>query len=535
MTGALFHTVEIDTERPLDVEFSRGYGTRAAGTITLLPFRRSVIETLRLSDAGYVDENGAPYPPFLTEAFSIDRRLDLSPASPSVRESWGAITIANPGGRFDAAINDLVVDRMPVRIRAGFKSRDADRQIEIDPPRSALHSLFSGLGATWQPDRDAAQIALREVSGWLDEVIMPVGTYAGSGRIGGDGNVKGRSMPRLRGTALNLTPVLIDATNFVYQISDGPGTISALYEGGFAGGITFAGTVGDLYAAPPPPGTWQMQSSSAGLFFRLGSRPVYSITVDAIGGFPSGANPRTVLPLLRQMLIEDLTLPESWLVGSWDDSREAGWYWDGSQPVTGRQVVNTWLSGLGIRLVPSHEGTLSPLLLKMPDAAPSRVLTADHVTTLSGLPLDAGLAPPPYRWRVGFAHNQTVQQGGNSLHPRITAERQSFVLQEDRVATWYLPTLKLRYRQPGDLPLLQTALLQEKDAQNVANDLGDLWAQERRLWSVSLPRSIANGLDLGHPVRLDLPAPGLRQGAAGIIIGEQIRSAEATTTLTILV
>ncbi|WP_051535929.1 hypothetical protein [Asaia platycodi] len=63
MSGVLFHAVEIDAERPLDVEFVRGLGTAAAGTITLLPFRSSEIDTLRLSDAGYVDEAGWPYPP----------------------------------------------------------------------------------------------------------------------------------------------------------------------------------------------------------------------------------------------------------------------------------------------------------------------------------------------------------------------------------------------------------------------------------------------------------------------------------------
>lgn len=395
--------------------------------------------------------------------------------------------------------------------------------------------VFSGLGSPWQPDRLAVQIALREVSGWLDEVIMPVGSYAGSGRFGGDANVRGRSMPRLRGTALNLTPVLIDAVNLVYQISDGPGSVTALYEGGFAGGIAFSGTVDDLYASPPPPGTWQMQSSSGGLFVRLGTKPVYAITVDAAGDFPSGAAPRTVLPLLRQMLIEDLTMPAQWLAGSWEDSREAGWYWDGSQAVTGRQVVNTWLSGLGIRLVPSHEGTLAPVRLQMPDHTPDRVLAADEVTALSGIALDSGLSPPPYRWRVGYAHNQTVQQGGSALHPRITAERQSFVQQEDRVATWYLPAIKLRYRQPGDLPVMATALLNEDDAQDVANEHGALWGSERYLWSVTLPRSVAGGIDLGQALRLDLPAPGLRGGIAGLVIGEQIRSAEATVTLTILV
>lgn len=535
MSGVLFHLVEIDMERAVDVTFVRGLGTAAAGTITQLPFRISIIDTLRLSDAGYVDEASRPYPPWLTDAFAIDRRLDLSPASPSVRESWGAITIANPDGRFDALIRERVIDRMPVRIQAGFKSRDSVRQIDLDPVSGALMPMFTGLGSSWQSDRLNVQIPLREVSGWLDEVIMPVGSYAGSGRFGGDTNVKGRSMPRLRGTAQNLTPVLIDAVNLVYQISDGPGVVTALYEGGFAGGIAYAGAVGDLYGAAPVPGTWQMQSSSGGLFIRLGTKPVYAITVDATGDFPSGAAPRTVLPLLRQMLIEDLTMPAQWLAGSWDDSRQAGWYWDGSQAVTGRQIVNTWLSGLGIRLVPSHEGTLTPLRLQIPGGTPTRVLTADQVTALSGLALDSGLAPPPYRWRIGYAHNQTVQQGGTALHPRITAGRQSYVLQEDRVATWYLPGIKLRYRQPGDLPVIPTVLLDEDDAQSAANSHGDLWGTERHLWAVTLPRSVARGIDLGQALRLDLPAPGLREGVTGLVIGEQIRSAEASITLTVLV
>lgn len=535
MNGPLFHTVEIDAERPLAVAFDRGYGTRAAGTLTLLPFRRSIIDTLRLSDGGYVDEHGTPYPPLLTDAFSIDRRLDLSPASPSVRESWGAITLANPDGRYDALIRDRVIDRMSIRIKAGSRTHDQARQIDLDPPGSALTPVFSGLGSPWQPDRLGVQIALREVSGWLDEIMMPVGSYAGSGRFGGDSNVKGRSMPRLRGTALNLTPVLIDTVNLVYQISDGPGSVTALYEGGFAGGIAYAGSVADLYGAPPAPGTWQMQSSSSGLFVRLGTKPVYAITVDAVGNFPSGAAPRTLLPLLRQMLIEDLTMPGQWLSGLWEDTREAGWYWDGSQAVTGRQVVNAWLSGLGIRLVPSHEGTLAPVALQMPGAAPDRRFTSDHVTALAGLTLDAGLAPPPYRWRIGYAHNHTLQQGGSGLHPRITAERQSFVLQEDRVASWYLPAIKLRYRQSSDLPVIPTALVNEPDAHGVADAHGALWGTERHLWSVTLPRSLAGGIDLGQALRLVLPAPGLRQGATGLVVGEQIRSAEATVTLTVLV
>ncbi|WP_051537170.1 hypothetical protein [Asaia prunellae] len=91
-----------------------------------------------------MDEAGQVFPPLLAEAFAIDRRLDLSPASPSVRESWGAITLANPDGRFDALIHDRVIDRMPIRIRSGFKIHDAERQIDLDPSSSALCPYSAG-------------------------------------------------------------------------------------------------------------------------------------------------------------------------------------------------------------------------------------------------------------------------------------------------------------------------------------------------------------------------------------------------------
>ncbi|OUJ09192.1 hypothetical protein HK26_01125, partial [Acetobacter okinawensis] len=116
----------------------------------------------------------------------------------------------------------------------------------------------------------------------------------------GDSNVVGRSVPRLRGRASNLTPTLIDSVNYVYQVSDGPGTILALYEGGYAGGIAFGGYVADLYAQAPAPGTYTVQTDRSGTWLRLGTKPVYAITVDAEGQFRSGAAPPNVLDILRQ-------------------------------------------------------------------------------------------------------------------------------------------------------------------------------------------------------------------------------------------
>ncbi|XAO70986.1 MAG: hypothetical protein AAYR33_08150 [Acetobacteraceae bacterium] len=106
----------------------------------------------------------------------------------------------------------------------------------------------------------------------------------------------------------NITPILIDAVNHVYQLSDAEADITMVYEGGFGGGDAFGGMVHDIYASLPSPGHYTMQRSPAGTWLRLGTKLVYAITLDATGRFPSGAAPGKLLSLLKQMLIEDLDI-----------------------------------------------------------------------------------------------------------------------------------------------------------------------------------------------------------------------------------
>lgn len=544
MTVLPFHAVELDiyTPAPAGGSYVRGHGTRPHGALSRSATPADNIATLHYSDVGYVAPNNhQPYPPYVTEAFAIDRRLELPPGTAMGDESYGSLILSNPYGALDAAILYQIADHMPVRIYWGGKRLDLDRGCYIDPPRETLVPVFGGLGAGWQVDRQSVTVPLQGLAYWLSGPAART-VYGGAGGLDGDVNVSGRFVPRVRGQVSNITPVLIDTVNLVYQVSDGPAAITALYEGGFAGGIVSDGLVADVYATPPAPGHYVVQSGPTGTYLRLTTKPVYAITADVVGDFPSGASRTNLLDLLRQVLLEDMAVHPEWIDPAWGQASTlgawpAGWYWDGSDSVTGLDAVQVLLVGTGIHLVPTRRGTLLPMALTMPGpgAAPALVIDAGTATDIQPVALDSTLDPPAWRWRIGWQHNFTVQSAGSSLHPQAPAERQSVVAVADRTATWFATDIKSRYRVPNDAALITTALVRQQDAQAIAVALGALWGVQRRLWAVSVQREIAYRVDIGSIVALTYPAPGLSGRAMGIVVGEQIRSDQSTSTLQVLV
>ncbi|MFT8723682.1 MAG: hypothetical protein ABF759_14100 [Acetobacter malorum] len=540
---AVFRTVELDIIQPATgtLGYARGHGTRAHGTLRRQAYRLESTETVRFSDAGYVDENAVPFVPYVTSAFAMDRGLTLTADALGGSLSSGSITLLNPSGELDGLLTSRINDHLPVRIHTGVKSWDAARQIWLDPPSSTLLPVFAGLGKSWRPSRTTVDIDLLDATYWL-EGAMPVAVYGGTGKLDGDSNVAGKSMPRIRGSVCNVTPVLIDSVNYVYQLSDGPASVTALYEGGFAGGITFAGVVPDIYATSPAPGTYTLETGASGTWLRLGTKPVYGITVDAVGQFRSGAAPANVLDILRQLLLEDLVVPAHYLDAGWPETSPlapwpGGWYWDGSESVTGKSAVTSLLAGLGITLVPTRTGTLLPILLTAPDPTetPALELNADLIKDVSSTALDGSLDPPTWRWRIGWQHNFTVQTTGSNLHPQAPADRQAIIAVSDRAAVWWSADIKSRWRVPNDPALITTALARQQDAIVIANRHGALWGTQRRLWAVEIPQQLAWGVELGKTIGISAPAPGLENRVIGRVVSEHFQATDQTVTLQILV
>lgn len=537
----LFHAVEIDFDVPANTSAwpaSVPWATVPWGTLGMADPIAAATSTLRLSDHGYVSDSAVVYQPLVAQAFAVDRRLPLSPAAGTTQSAWGGITINNPGGTLSSTLNGTANDHTPVRIYIGRKTIDPVRNILIDPAASDLLPMFSGLGRSWRPDRTTITIDLLDLTYWLSMPIRP-GTYGGSGGLDGMASLAGRLKPMARGYANNTTPVLIDATNLIYQVSNGPATISAIYEGGWGGSIAqnSPATTTDIVNASVGSGKYIVQSGNLGTYIKLGSKPVYAITLDVVGAWPSTASPTNVLDVVRQVLTEDCALPSAWIDSGWSSASNAaqyaaGWYWDGSASVTGQQAVDTLLAGLGLRLMPTRRGTLLPLRIAAGTARMS--LTTDHIVSLAAVALDDGLDPPAWRWRVGYQHNFTVMSSGSGLHPQATAAQQAYVVQSDQTSTWSSADVLRRYRVPNDPAVLVTALHSQSDASTCASSHGALWGVQRRAWAIELPRHLTMQLELGDTISIAWPTPGLADGQTAIVIGEEIRSDQATSTLLVL-
>jgi len=551
-----FVAVEIETYVPgnTSVIAVAGHGTRAHGTLTRLPPASKPETTAQIfaSDIGYrtspsdpLSPPVRPYPPLVNEAYQIDTALSLEPARTSSAASWGTLLLANPNRTFDDLIGVQNSDGRPVRILSGRKGWDSSLQYLTDPNYASLTLMFSGLAAPWSLTDDGLSIPLRDATYFIERPLQP-DVFGGSGGLDGTQDLAGKPRPILRGGTAsspvqNITPVLIDPANRIYQYSDGPGSIVALYEGGAtgSGAITPAGDTTNLYAGTTPFGRYRTDNSRG--LFQLGSVPVAAITIDAVGLFPIAGAVNHPFMICRYLMSEDMTLPESMLhVQSFADlaaaypSYVAGMYFGSDEQWSCVQAIDAILSALGANIVPTRDGKLRLMLLRDISGAEPVVGNYNEATIISlrRRPLPASLDPPPYRIRVGYQHNYTVMTSdiNQSL---TTADRRQFIASPDRFATFVDLTLLRAYRKPNDYAQMPSPLLTLAAAQSVANDLGSLWGAPRRLYDVILPRRLF-GHELGDVVQVHYPIEQLTSGKDCRVVGYSLRASDATVTYTVL-
>ena len=115
-------------------------------------------------------------------------------------------------------------------------------------------------------------------------------SYAGTGGLEGGSDLAGRPKPWLLGRCKGVEPVLINATDSVFQVS-AYGAISAV-TGLFERGAAFGVSAGDyptyaaLVAGAIPAGRWATCLASG--LIRLGAPPYGTITADVDGDAPGG-------------------------------------------------------------------------------------------------------------------------------------------------------------------------------------------------------------------------------------------------------
>lgn len=548
----------------------------------LAAFIADTTAIIRASDTGYrtleSDDDGLQvYPPLVNQAFAITREINLDPAESQIGFAYGSLTLANPDGQFDAFAADWNSDGRPVRILFGAKTYDATRGYYTDPSYADLSVAFTGMATPWFLSDTELQIPLRDATYWLDRNLQ-TNVYAGNGTYEGTSDLAGKPKPKARGGTIsapirNVLPLLIDPVEQIYQYTDGPGSIVNLYEGG-AITFVFDSDTSDLYSGTTPSGKYRTDDSRG--LFQLGTIPTSgrAMTADITGEFPI-AGAITQLGLIARYLMTeeanlpaenidtvsfDIPLPPATFLDRSRLSRPhlalsltaspvisvnplgaiAGVWFASDDIVDGVTAVNRVLSSAGAQLIGTRAGKLRLIRLTALDvtAMPALALSPSNCVSVIPAQLPAGVSPPPFRFRVGYSHNHTVQSSGVS--PSATGAWAQFIAAAERYAISSNTDILLKYRRPNDTrPVGFGALLQSGVAKTVVDDLLDLWSTRRRVYNVTVPLSIGLTLDFAEDaqriVRLTWPMDDLRDGRLGQIVGETFRSQDNTIVWKVLV
>jgi hypothetical protein len=244
--------------------------------------------------------------------------------------------------------------------------------------------------------------------------------------------------------------------------------------------------------------------------------------------------------LIRYLLLEDMELPPEYLDGASFDAAKAATnctagLWFGTDVVQGTDAIEALLTAVGGYLVPRRDGTLGILLLRPP--AQADVVAswgAEKIITCVPHALPTTVGPPPYRFRVGYQRNYTVQTETDLL-PTVSSDRVSYLANEYRYGGWSSTAVLNAYRRPNDPQPIPTALQSQTDAEAVAGVQGALWGTLRSLFDVTVPMAIGLPRELGDTIALSFPQTLVATAQPALIVGDQINSEDSTITFTLLV
>ena len=495
-----------------------------------------------LSDLGYIDNTVSPpicYLPDLAQPGSSSRQMPIGPESGNaVGAQWGDIVWYNPRdpdtgvGDWDSKIDSLIVAGRAVTVTIVDKTWDATRGIWIDAnPVSGGVVAFSGIALGWATDGDTVTLQMRDNLAVLEQPIQ-TSFYSGAGSAQGTANNANDPLPKLRGFVSNVTPVLIDPTNSIYQLNDGAISGLTVLEGGIAG-FTHVGdfaTYAALAAATVTAGNYATCLALG--YFRLGVTPVYAITCNLFGAFPSGFVTTSLVDLVVSVLEEDCGIASGSInVANFNAVESAlgspqGGIYTGTDTPTAIDLIGELLGGLGCSVGTDLNGLIDIFLMVDPNTGPTAVasFTTGHILDgVQSIALPDSVAMPNWRRSVSYIPNYTVLSG-NDLKPAVTqAQRQFFGAPYSR-QSYVAAGVRTLWPLSLDAPLVISRMNSAARALAMVTAMGQLWGAQRYLYDLPFPRDVilpaaGAAVEIGDVIAATYPLGKLASGINCLVVG----------------
>lgn len=397
-----------------------------------------------------------PFDPSVDQPVSFSRSIIGGSGIGQFTTGQGTLTLVNTDGSYDDLIKKFAIDGRDVVIKIG----------DSNDLYTNLFPLFVGTAANWNIDEQFVTIALRDFGYKLD-VPLQTNLYGGTGGADGTSDLAGKRKPLGYGTALNVSPAAVNPSLLIYQAHDGAcQDIPAVYDRGasLTKGSNYA-TYALLAAATVAAGTYATCLAQG--FFRLGSTPAGTVTCD-LSGDNTGSFAQTSADIVRRILDNQsvLTDPDDLYVPSFaavntQQSAPVG-YWAGPDDnSTIADVVARLMDGIGGWGGFRRNGKFEVAIFAAPASQPSAIYTRADIISIIRKPIPANIDPPPWRWRVGYQRNYTIQ---SDLAGSVSAARVAFVAQQYRTAEAASASIKADHPFAQDPPVGESYFANASDA-----------------------------------------------------------------------
>jgi hypothetical protein len=302
-------------------------------------------------------------------------------------------------------------------------------------PYNQFQALARLTGDKWRVDRNRITIESRDFATKLD-VPVQTGTYAGTGDLEGGTDLAGKKRPmgfgrlyKADGRGGNVSPTLVIAAEGLWQCHDGEvASIEAVKDGGIAlGFIADYATVALLRAAglagTITPGSYGTCIAEG--YFLVGGSGFKQITCDFVS-----------LYLTRADVIEHVTLTSAGISADHIDSRsfddlnidEPGpiaYFLDSNSNETCAEMFTKLMAGIEGWHGFTTLGVLQVKRMEAPAAEAADVydLNGGNLIDIDRVDLPGGIATPPHRRRLTYAHNWTQQ---TELYGQVSEDDPAF-------------------------------------------------------------------------------------------------------------
>lgn len=456
--------------------------------------------TRYLSNRGYVtDATQTPanvvYDPCIVGGVGVRENL---PLDGSAAMSWGDVEIANPDGVRDSWLNDVWSGRA-VTILAG----------DVSWPRSTFVTVFSGVMEDISTrSAETLNLLIRDKAQQINEAMSEA-------TVGGTGPNKDELRPLCFGECHNVTPVLVDAVNLVYQVHNGP--------------------IEDIIEVRDNGVPVNVAKNLAAGTFALTASPVGTITASVQGAKPAGSYLTRVGDIITHIVTTYGKTPllttdiDTVQVDSFNaaHAQAVGVYLDGRANVL--KTCQDLAASVGAQVTLGSGGKLQIKKVALPAAGtPEQVAPSDMLKGSLAVSATPKVQPA---FRLAYCRNWTVLTG---LQTGLPAEHSDMYGREWLVVQVKDQAVADEWKLSTSPEEEQTLLVSREQAEAEAQRRLNLWGVRRKVLRYeghgpSLLRELGSAVTITHP-RFDLSA-----GRTGQVISREVDWLAQRVTFEVLV